>query len=106
MSIGEGQDCTLIKGADTVGCVHGKCVIGTCEFGYYLDAEGPQLSGELNRLHLIRQSRADSPLATRTSSRGYRQSVRWNCERKIWRCRPLTLPSVADELSAILDATG
>lgn len=39
MSIGEGQDCTLIKGADTVGCVHGKCVIGTCEFGYYLDAE-------------------------------------------------------------------
>lgn len=39
MSIGEGQDCTLIKGADTVGCIHGKCVIGSCESGFYLDSE-------------------------------------------------------------------
>lgn len=39
LSIGEGQDCTLIQGAESVGCIHGKCVIGTCEPGFYLDSD-------------------------------------------------------------------
>lgn len=39
MSLGEAQDCTLIKGADNVGCVRGKCIIGTCMDGYYLDSD-------------------------------------------------------------------
>lgn len=38
MSLGEGQDCTLIKGADSVKCVFGKCQVGSCEDGYWLDA--------------------------------------------------------------------
>lgn len=38
LSLGEGEDCTIIKGVDKVGCVHGKCVIGSCGEGYWLDS--------------------------------------------------------------------
>ncbi|KAJ6575126.1 hypothetical protein B0H19DRAFT_1254736 [Mycena capillaripes] len=39
-SLGEGQDCTAIKGAWNVGCEQGRCAVYTCTFGFKRAPDG------------------------------------------------------------------
>jgi hypothetical protein len=39
-SVGQGQDCTAIKGAWNVGCDKGRCKVYTCFAGFLLSADG------------------------------------------------------------------
>ncbi|KAJ6610899.1 hypothetical protein B0H10DRAFT_2058505 [Mycena sp. CBHHK59/15] len=39
-SLGQGQDCTAIKGAWNVGCEQGRCAVYTCTFGYKRTHDG------------------------------------------------------------------
>ncbi|KAH8835744.1 hypothetical protein DL96DRAFT_1550168 [Flagelloscypha sp. PMI_526] len=39
-SVGQGQDCTTIKGAWNVGCEEGRCAVYTCEAGYARSLDG------------------------------------------------------------------
>ncbi|KAJ7103521.1 protein priA [Mycena belliarum] len=39
-SLGQGQDCTAIKGAWNVGCEQGRCAVYTCTFGFKRASDG------------------------------------------------------------------
>ncbi|KAJ6509547.1 protein priA [Mycena vitilis] len=39
-SLGQGQDCTAIKGAWNVGCEQGRCAVYTCTFGFKRAPDG------------------------------------------------------------------
>ncbi|KAJ7092739.1 hypothetical protein C8R44DRAFT_646700 [Mycena epipterygia] len=39
-SLGQGQDCTAIKGAWNVGCEQGRCAVYTCTFGFKRGQDG------------------------------------------------------------------
>ncbi|KAJ7492607.1 protein priA [Mycena latifolia] len=39
-SLGQGQDCTAIKGAWNVGCEQGRCAVYTCTFGFKRAQDG------------------------------------------------------------------
>ncbi|KAF9259956.1 hypothetical protein L218DRAFT_801356, partial [Marasmius fiardii PR-910] len=39
-SLGQGQDCTAIKGSKSTECVQGKCVVKSCNTGYKLSSDG------------------------------------------------------------------
>ncbi|KAF9481421.1 hypothetical protein BDN70DRAFT_803632, partial [Pholiota conissans] len=39
-ALGQGQDCTKIKGAWNVGCEQGSCLVYTCAGGFRIAADG------------------------------------------------------------------
>jgi hypothetical protein len=39
-SLGQGQDCTAIKGAWNVGCERGTCAVYTCAGGFRRSSDG------------------------------------------------------------------
>lgn len=56
-SKGQGEDCTLIKGAQGVTCESGRCTVYTCSSGYELDSAFKRPGGGSGRCKKVKKAK-------------------------------------------------